>query len=142
MSELQKKTFMARRRERFEAKKEKMNIRWAPYAAKRVSVEHRVSAFAENLASDYRFYTALCFVMAVGGFFFLPLMEVVALVGGVAMWQHWNRALSGPEQLETPGFSFWRSLSLATIPVAAAGCAFMLFALVSGSLSGSWPFAW
>ena len=139
MSETQKKTFMARRREHFEAKKEKINARWAPYTAKRASVEHRVSSFAEDLAGDYRFYTALCFVMAVGGFFFLQLMEVVALVGGVAMWQHWNRALGRPEQPETPGFSFWRSLSLVTIPVAAAGCAFMLFALVSGVLSGSWP---
>lgn len=137
MTDIQKVTLWTRARARRVAKREKVDARWTPYSTRRVAAEKRVSGFVADMTGDYRFYTALCFAMAVAGFFWMQFMEVVALVGGVAMWQHWGRALGTPEQFKIPCFGLWRALSLVTIPVAAAGCAFMLFSLASGFVAGS-----
>lgn len=138
MVDNKKSALAARYRDRRAAKKAKIDARWAPYATKRATVEHRAASFVSDAAGDYRFYTALCFAMALAGFFFLHLMEVVALVGGLAMWQHWGRAIGTPEQFAIPAFGFWRALSLVTIFVAAAGCAFMLFTVANEIMVDGW----
>lgn len=124
-------------RTRGRARKEARRARWAPYSQRREAMEADVSAMLSGLFADRRFLTALSAAMAVTGFFWMPAMEVVALVGALAMRRHWAQLAASPDASQVAGMRLWRALAAATVPIAVLGCVAVLARVVLAVVSGN-----